>query len=312
MFDTRYSALTFNKLAGEIGVRVICVDRPGLGGATPVNIEQRIDVWLEAVPAILARLGVKHVSLLSHSAGTLDSLNMLSRLRHILDPKVPYAAFLAPWVHNDHSNVALTKIIANLPTGAFSYWSGLSKFVNQSIMPVSGWSGGVISSVSGLFSEQTGTINDSEAAAQEKYGVSKAVEDQIDTLQGKYVFTEGMSDANDEALLCGKKVGGWGACEDYMKFIEQLCLDERARRSEGKLRVRLHFAASDVMIGEGGRKYFEKCWNQDGVAEVVDVRSRVWPETNHDSVSLEFRKGAIRPIFEEIRRLHDEARARGT
>lgn len=27
MFDTRYSALTFNKLAGEIGVRVICVDR---------------------------------------------------------------------------------------------------------------------------------------------------------------------------------------------------------------------------------------------------------------------------------------------
>lgn len=208
--------------------------------------------------------------------------------------------------------MALTGLIANLPTGAFSYWSGISKFVNQKIMPASLWSGGIISSVSGIFTEQTGAASDGEAAAQEKYGVSKAVEDQIDALQGKYVFTEGTTGANDEALLCAKKTGSWGACEDYMKYVLQLCSDEGARHLDTKIRVRLHFAGSDVLIGEGGKEYFQKCWSQEGVAEVLDVQSSVWPETNHDFVALDFKKGAIRPVFEEIRRLHDEALARTT
>lgn len=54
----------------------------------------RMKVWLEIVPALLRKLGVMHVSLFSHSAGTMYALNTLVHLRSILDPKVPYIGFL--------------------------------------------------------------------------------------------------------------------------------------------------------------------------------------------------------------------------
>ncbi|EME48563.1 hypothetical protein DOTSEDRAFT_67570 [Dothistroma septosporum NZE10] len=217
---------------------------------------------------------------------------------------------MAPWVHNEHSNVALSNMISKLPDAAFSCWSGVSKVFSQNIMPVSGWSGGIISSVSGIFSGQTETTNDSKGASHEKYGTSEAVENQIDNLQAKYVFAEGMTGANDEALLCAKKGPNWGVCEDYMECVKQVASRERERHSGARLRVRLHFAASDVLIGEGGKEYFRRCWAQGDVADVVDVQHLVWPETNHDSVSLDFQKGAIRSIFEQIKDLHDEAVAR--
>jgi pimeloyl-ACP methyl ester carboxylesterase len=68
--------------------------RPGFGGSTPVPLSQRIAVWIEAVPLVLAKLGVKHVAVLSHSAGTIYSLNTLGQLREILDPGRPYVAFI--------------------------------------------------------------------------------------------------------------------------------------------------------------------------------------------------------------------------
>lgn len=68
--------------------------RPALGGSMPVKGEQRLSVWLETVPFLLEHLGMKHVSIMSHSAGTIYTLNTISRLRGILDPKMPYVAML--------------------------------------------------------------------------------------------------------------------------------------------------------------------------------------------------------------------------
>ena len=68
--------------------------RPGMGGSTPVPLKIRMKVWLETVPALLRKLGVEHVSLFSHSAGTMYALNTLVHHRSILDPKAPYMAFL--------------------------------------------------------------------------------------------------------------------------------------------------------------------------------------------------------------------------
>lgn len=96
MFGNRYFALAFDKIAKETGVRVICVDRPGIGGSTPVPIDQRIGVWLETVPRLLQHLDVtdEGVSLVSHSAGTIYLLNTLYYLREILHKERPYVAML--------------------------------------------------------------------------------------------------------------------------------------------------------------------------------------------------------------------------
>ena len=51
-------------------------------------------VWLETVPALLEQLNVEHVAFVTHSAGTLYTLNTLFHFRPFLDPQAPYVAFL--------------------------------------------------------------------------------------------------------------------------------------------------------------------------------------------------------------------------
>jgi pimeloyl-ACP methyl ester carboxylesterase len=74
--------------------QIITVDSPGMGGSTPVPLDQRIEIWLEIVPALLKVLEVQHVSLMCHSAGTIYLLNTLYRCPEILDPKAPFVALI--------------------------------------------------------------------------------------------------------------------------------------------------------------------------------------------------------------------------
>jgi hypothetical protein len=59
-----------------------------------VTIDIRIRVWLETVPALLQRLNVQHVAMVTHSAGAVYTLNTLFHHRSFLDPMTPYVAFL--------------------------------------------------------------------------------------------------------------------------------------------------------------------------------------------------------------------------
>lgn len=65
-----------------------------MGGSTPVPLNIRVQVWLETVPVLLQKVDVKHVSIVTHSAGGVYTFNTLAKLRSILDPKAPYVALL--------------------------------------------------------------------------------------------------------------------------------------------------------------------------------------------------------------------------
>jgi hypothetical protein len=65
-----------------------------MGESTNVALEQRIPVWVELVPLLLAHLGIKHVALVSHSAGTMYLFNTLHYCREILHPERPFVALL--------------------------------------------------------------------------------------------------------------------------------------------------------------------------------------------------------------------------
>jgi pimeloyl-ACP methyl ester carboxylesterase len=69
-------------------------DRPGFGGSTPVPLDQRVNIWLEIVPAVLEKLEVKHVALMSHSAGTFYAFNTAVMLPHLLYPGKGFMACL--------------------------------------------------------------------------------------------------------------------------------------------------------------------------------------------------------------------------
>ena len=65
-----------------------------------------------------------------------------------------------------------------------------------------------------------------------------------------------------------------------------------------------YFAESDVMIGRGGREYFEKCWREGNVDGDGQVRfeAKVVEGADHDSIVLP-EKGVIGEVFREIKRV---------
>lgn len=65
-----------------------------MGGSTPVPLNMRMRVWLEMVPVLMQRLNLEHVSLLTHSAGAVYTLDTLVHLPQILDPRAPYVGFI--------------------------------------------------------------------------------------------------------------------------------------------------------------------------------------------------------------------------
>lgn len=99
MFASRYVATwpAVHAVASRMGVRVLAVDRPGMGSSSAVPLAQRVPVWLELVPALLRHLAIRHVALVSHSAGTIFALNTLYRCRDVLHPERPLVALLGKW-----------------------------------------------------------------------------------------------------------------------------------------------------------------------------------------------------------------------
>ncbi|KXT18847.1 hypothetical protein AC579_3532 [Pseudocercospora musae] len=298
MFGTRYLIIPFDELAKNSGVRMICVDRPGFGGSTQVSLEKRMDVWLEMVPALLQHLGIEHVSLVSHSAGTIYLLNTIYHHRQILDPKSPYAAMVGPWVSQRHSNVTMLSAAAKLPNSVLSAWSPLVNFINNTITPMTSWSGGVMSSVSGASQPETGGSLD-DSSAQEKYGVDAATAKELERLWSKWSSEEqAMVGGNDEArLLLGK--GPVGVCEDYMEYVKLLVAAEQAQHLS-RLEVQLCFAEDDMMIGKTGKDYFEQCWKQEAVHDAIGVETRDFRGTNHETVLVDTQRGAMKMIFDRI------------
>jgi hypothetical protein len=65
-----------------------------MGNSTDVPLVQRVSAWVEIVPRLLAHLDIQHVSLASHSAGTIYLLNTLYYCRDILRPDKPMVTLL--------------------------------------------------------------------------------------------------------------------------------------------------------------------------------------------------------------------------
>lgn len=127
------------------------------------------------------------------------------------------------------------------------------------------------------------------------------------------------SGVNDEApfnLLKSIPSSYWHSAASYPAFISELAALEAARvrqaaltrttttasESEHDTRLRFHafFATSDMMIGEGGRVYFDSLFEDEVVKASVLYMSEVIPDSNHESI-VGAAKGAIEKVFEEVR-----------
>ncbi|KAK4560578.1 hypothetical protein LTR86_005775 [Recurvomyces mirabilis] len=94
---TRYVTAFYDELATTLRLRLITIDRPGVGGSEPYPLNDRSGPlsWPDDVVAICQHLGITSFSLLAHSAGAIYALATALILPHLINGKVH---LLAPWI----------------------------------------------------------------------------------------------------------------------------------------------------------------------------------------------------------------------
>ncbi|KAF7185026.1 hypothetical protein HII31_13649 [Pseudocercospora fuligena] len=94
---TRYVTAFYDELAMTLRLRLITLDRPGVGGSEPYPPNDKTGPlgWPEDVLAICQHLGIVKFSILAHSAGAIYALATALILPHLVKGKVH---LLAPWV----------------------------------------------------------------------------------------------------------------------------------------------------------------------------------------------------------------------
>ena len=288
---------------------------PGFGGTNPIALSQRIPIFLEIVPALLAHLKIKNVALGCQSAGTLFALNLLLTQPEILSPTHPSITIFSPWVHQSQSGITMLLAASKLPNFLLDHWSNLTGFMINSAMPSFAASSGILTAVSNWFGSVKTVETNPETLKKDKeyfekvcmqsYGISMDVQKELNKLVMKYAFAEECSGGNDEARLCLKSIEGsdWGVLDDYPSYIAKLreAWEKKVQEGGEKLTVRILLAEEDVMIGEKGMKYLEGCWTKKKCGKVgIDVETVTLEGTDHDSV-LDPARGAMGEVYAALR-----------
>ncbi|KAF1826149.1 alpha/beta-hydrolase [Dissoconium aciculare CBS 342.82] len=94
---TRYVTVFYDELATTLRLRLITLDRPGVGGSGPYPTNDRSGPlsWPDDILAICQELGITKFSILAHSAGAIYALATSLILPQMLIGKVH---LLAPWI----------------------------------------------------------------------------------------------------------------------------------------------------------------------------------------------------------------------
>ena len=199
-------------------------------------------------------------------------------------------------------------IAAKVPNAMLDSFNGFNKFVNNRIAPSLSWSGGVISSITDLFQAAPGSADSGSMSLAEKYNSTEEIGQQIEKLRTRYYFDEDTTAGNEDAKLCLKKEGNGnlGICDDYSESVQSLARQEQDRKQANpslpKLKVDVYFAESDIMIGKTGQEYFDQCWQDNEVPNIIEYESMELPGTNHDSTVLDLKKGALEHIFDKVKK----------
>ncbi|KAL4982873.1 alpha/beta-hydrolase [Aspergillus falconensis] len=290
MFASRYLGIPMHVMAERAGVRLLVVDRPGMGASTDVPLARRIAVWTEIVPQLLAHLDIPCVTLVSHSAGTIYLLNTWARCQGLVNPHI---ILLAPWVDPAHSRVTAMQMAQYLPSRAFALWHHIPRFFVTQARPALASSGAAVrqismSSGSGSLSQTEGDRSFLDAAwrrVERDYGMPHGEQAELSRLAARFMFAEDTVGANSEALQCLRKGNGgdWGECTDYASFA--LMISAVERNAGRRVTVRAFFAAKDAMVGRRGQRYLEECWRAPGVEQGIGFVSTTVDGTDHDTVA---------------------------
>lgn len=96
----RYLIALYHELAEASGIRLICIDRWGLGKTHDVSPDSRgMLPWAEVVREVMDQLGVDSFGIMAHSAGVPFAMATALKLKHRV---VGTLQLLSPWVDRDN------------------------------------------------------------------------------------------------------------------------------------------------------------------------------------------------------------------
>lgn len=102
----RYLVALYDELASSLGLRLICIDRWGLGKTAPVPDECRGFLeWASVVEEVLDQLQIRRFSVIAHSAGAPYALATSLRLNDRVHGSIN---LLAPWVIGSDESLSKT------------------------------------------------------------------------------------------------------------------------------------------------------------------------------------------------------------
>ncbi|KAJ9209257.1 hypothetical protein DTO166G4_9130 [Paecilomyces variotii] len=283
MFASRYLGIPLHAIAKRAGVRLLVVDRPGMGASTDVPSTQRVAAWVNLLPRLLAHLNITRISLIAHSAGTVYMLNTWAHCRELINPDI---TLLAPWVDPSCSRVTVVQIAQYVPAKAFTLWHHIPRFFATQAIPALALSGTLLRQISprsGETAEDRSFLDANSRSVDRDYSVSCAEQAELFRLVVPFMYAENTVGANSEALLCLRKSDGsdWGVCSDYAQCAQVLAAREQS--TGGRVRLRTYFASKDALVGSRGQRYFEECWQAPGV-EAIDFVSTTVDKTDHDTL----------------------------
>jgi len=185
---------------------------------------ERIPAFLEVVPLLLAHLKIEHISLASHSAGTIYALNLISRIPEILSPTNPSVTLISPWVHQSHTSVSFLTLASMLPDSMLDHWDSILQFSIRRASPVFETSSSAFSSLTSIFASKKEKQEEEERRCLQGFGIPLGVREANSKSTFGRIFAEDTKGVNDEPRLCLKSTKGtnWLACEDYKECVRVL------------------------------------------------------------------------------------------
>ncbi|CAO2648020.1 Nn.00g089420.m01.CDS01 [Neocucurbitaria sp. VM-36] len=302
-----YSPL--DQLANAYNVRIIHADRPGIGGSDAVELEKRIQIWLEMVPQLLAHLKISHVSLASHSGGDIYLLNTMLTYPNLLHPVNPYVCFFAPWVHPSHSNIMTMRATELLPAPMIGKFASLAKFVNENVIPLAGLSGGLVQGIKGsmlhsnhppapvpLVPAATHTREPSMSSHEANHTLALDNPKVVEELRKHittFLFAESMDGISADAQLFMRKPRSiswcspnipWSDIDSVSPLLSKIISeDDRLSKKSRKWTIEVFHAEVDDMVGVKGRQWFDECWRTDRTSVISDSSQSAQPTYTYKS-----------------------------
>ena len=271
----RYTLIHLDEFCRKQGIRMLTVDRPGMGGSQHIPLQHRISTWLATFESLLTHLNISDVSIASHSGGAIYATNTLIHHRKYVHPDV---AFFAPFCHSSDSGsmTPTTAILRLLPGPAIAQFDKLARGIN-SFSGAMGWSSGFVKP--DIVPLKSQSINEDGDVHMEWWAKAS-----------KYMFScvvaEDISGSSDEAVLYLRKGDPpvpWGEWQTYDEAANLVA--EESRRTGSCLRIAAFHADADHLVGRKGGIYFDRCWRsavRDG--DEIQHSSEICPGTNHDSI----------------------------